>query len=143
LLSEREESESQETSGQTRLAACELLELWAQHGTGSPVLPFSKLSWKEKLDLRDALRRHGVGEWEAIFRRAKASDSLSGRDGRRPPMTLWRVLDEATKIVAGVYDNRDAAPAAITPKKPGRWAIDIDAEVARQREAAAARGRVS
>jgi hypothetical protein len=91
---------------QLRIAAIELLALWQQHGTGAPTPQFGKLSFKEKCELRDALRSRSLDECEALFKRAKASDYLSGRDGTFPPMSLWRVLAAAGAIESGEHDNR-------------------------------------
>jgi hypothetical protein len=106
------------TAGQLRLAAHELLDLWRQHGTGASVLPLEKLSGKEKRDLRDALDRMTVDEWESVFKRAKASDYLSGRDGKFPPMSLWRVLASASAILGGEHDTRTptATPTVTGPQ---------------------------
>lgn len=132
------------TSGQLRHASIDLLDQWARLGTGSPVEDFGKLSWKEKRDIVDALKRRSLAEWEVVFRRAAASDYLTGRDGQHPPMTLWKVLDEASKIMAGAYDAFTPAPVpAVTTPAPSKWAIDLGAEVERQRAKAAARGRAS
>jgi hypothetical protein len=91
---------------QARIASVELLALWQQHGTGAPTPQFGKLSFKEKCDLRDALKCRSLDECEALFKRAKASDYLSGRDGTFPPMSLWRVLAAAGAIESGEHDNR-------------------------------------
>ncbi|WP_291981969.1 hypothetical protein [Luteitalea sp.] len=126
--------------GSTHLAGQELVEVWNRIRRASVV--FHELQPESKRLLRVALEAKGLDSWEAIFRRIEGSDYLAGRL-QHPAIGLFRAIELADRIAEGQYDNREAAPAAITPKKPGRWAIDIDAEVARQREAAAARGRVS
>ena len=98
------------TPAQLRIAAVELLDIWQNHGTGAPSVSFEKLSFKEKRAIWDALRARSLDDWQALFRRARASDFLSGRDGKYPPMSLWRVLDMAGAIESGEHDNRPAPP---------------------------------
>lgn len=82
--------------------------------------------------------------WQRRYERVAASAFCRGTNDRGWTADLWWTLEHGDEIDAGRYDDRAPASSAPgTPKKPGRWAIDIDAEVARQREAAAARGRVS
>ena len=83
---------------QLRMAAVELLDLWQRHGTGAPSVSLEKLSFKEKRAVWDALKSRSLDEWQSLFQRAKASDFLSGRDGKYPPMSLFRVLDIAGAI---------------------------------------------
>ncbi len=101
------------TNGQLQHVALDLLESWRQHGTGGRPLADESLDPKEKRDVCDALRRRSLTEWESVFRRAKASDYLSGRDGQFPPMSLPRVLASANGIMAGEHDNRRPKPTRV------------------------------
>jgi hypothetical protein len=122
------------TTGQLKHAALDLLESWRRYGTGSFVDAYHTLSWREQTDIRDALKRRSLNEWEAIFKRAMASDFLSGRDGRFPAMTLWKVLSDASKIVAGVHDNREQPTEASMLAK---WEAEDAARAARKAGGAA------
>ncbi len=135
------ESSSSEmwTAGQLRTSVLELLDLWRQHGTGAPTPAFAALSGSERRTLRDALKRRSLSEWEATFRRAKASAYLAGRDGTHAPMSLWRVLERASAIESGEFDPRPVSGPREVPPSSRPELRDVSADIAAvQREQALA-----
>lgn len=126
------ESSSSETwtAGQLRTSVLELLDLWRQHGTGAPTPAVAALSGSEQRTLRDALKRRSLSEWEATFRRAKASAYLAGRDGTHAPMSLWRVLERASAIESGQFDARPVSGPREVPPSSRPELRDVSADIA-------------
>lgn len=73
--------------------------------------------------LSQALARHPeVDWWTAVFVAYLESDYLTGRDGKNPPMTIWRVVEKAEDIKAGRYkDTKKLAAKAIPTNGTPGW----------------------
>ena len=92
-------------------------------------VPGSGWGWLEAA-VWDALKSRSLDEWQSLFQRAKASDFLSGRDGKYPPMSLFRVLDIAGAIDSGEHDNRPPqAPRGHRPYGVGPAAVSSSVAV--------------
>lgn len=105
------------STGQLQAAVPGLVGAW--NNIAAVVSPFVAVSgFRSHPKATAALRAHpDIDWWSGVFSRATASDFLRGvqpmSDGRTFVADFWWCLDNAEKIAAGRYDNRErVAPAA-------------------------------
>lgn len=105
--------------GQIRAGMQGLIGAWNNVAISCPQVPAVDPAFSTP-SLSRALARHPqIDWWGDVFRKVAASDYLTGRDGKHPPMQLVRVVDIAEDIAAGKYDNRPAAKVAKPAERQG------------------------
>lgn len=131
-------------SGTESLLSPKSENIVALYHSVAPSLPrVSKLSEKRKKDIRARWRASpDISMFEMLFKKAEASDFLSGRSGRWTGCNFDWLLTEANmlKVLEGTYDNKAAMPS--TKSRPGtgeagevdeHWGINWDNTTGRYR----------
>lgn len=105
-------------------------ELWNTATKGTPLAACLTLSPARITKIKARLAERPLKEWGVIFARIVASDFCcgGGKDGWRASF-LWIVKNDenATKVLEGTYDNRQANGRRPAPDAAETWGLIRDA----------------